>query len=106
MGMAVAIIAAAGLSFIGVGIQAPTPEWGAMLSEGRGFLLAGYWHLTVFPGLAIALLVFSLNMIGDGLRDAFDPRLRGANFSKKRFRRLLESRNAIINQNTLAKGGK
>ena len=86
MGMAGAILSAAGLSFIGLGIQAPTPEWGAMLSEGRLFLFGGYWHLTVFPGLMIAMIIFSLNMVGDGLRDALDPKLRSTGFGKKKFR--------------------
>lgn len=70
-----AIIACAGLSFIGVGISAPTPEWGAMLSNGRDFL-RGYSYITLFPGLAIMITVLALNLMGDGLRDAFDPRLR------------------------------
>ena len=88
MGMAGGIMAAAALSFIGIGLQAPIPEWGAMLAEGRGFLLSGFWYLTVFPGVMIALIIFSLNMMGDGLRDALDPRLRSGGFSKKRFRRM------------------
>lgn len=70
-----AIIACAGLSFIGVGISAPTPEWGAMLSNGRDFL-RGYSYITLFPGLAIMITVLALNLMGDGLRDAFDPKLR------------------------------
>ncbi|MCL2234886.1 MAG: ABC transporter permease [Defluviitaleaceae bacterium] len=94
MGMAGAILSAAGLSFIGVGLQPPTAEWGAMLSAGRGFLLAGYWHMTLFPGIFIAAIVFSFNMIGDGLRDALDPRLRGASFSKRKFKRVLAQRAA------------
>lgn len=92
MGMAGAILSAAGLSFIGIGLQPPIPEWGAMLSDGRFFMLAGYWQMTLFPGLFIALLIFSLNMMGDGLRDAFDPRLRGANFSKRKFKKLQTER--------------
>ena len=92
MGIAGAILTAAALSFIGIGIQSPVPEWGAMLAEGRGQMLAGYWHTTLFPGLFIATMIISLNMIGDGLRDAFDPKLRGANFSKKRFRRIVAQR--------------
>ena len=75
MGMAMAIVSAAALSFIGLGIEPPTPEWGAMLSDGRRFV-RDYWQLTVFPGLAIALVVFGLNMLGDGLRDVLDPRLK------------------------------
>lgn len=88
MGMAGAILSAAGLSFIGLGLQPPTPEWGAMLSDGREFIFAGYWHLTVFPGLMIALIIFSLNMMGDGLRDALDPKLRSSGFGKKKFRQV------------------
>jgi len=92
MGLASGILSAAGLSFLGIGLQPPIPEWGAMLSDGRGWILAGYWHMTVFPGLFIALLIFSLNMMGDGLRDAFDPRLRGASFSKRKFKKLQAER--------------
>jgi len=92
MGLAGGILSAAGLSFLGIGLQPPTPEWGAMLSDGRQWILPGYWHMTVFPGLFIALLVFSLNMMGDGLRDAFDPRLRGANFSKRKFKKMQAER--------------
>lgn len=96
MGMAFAILAAAGLSFIGVGLQPPTPEWGAMLSDGRQFILVeGNWHLTVFPGLAIALVIFSLNLIGDGLRDALDPKLRSGGFSKRRFLKIVKARTAV-----------
>jgi len=75
MGMAGAILSAAALSFIGLGIEPPTPEWGAMLSEGQRFI-RDFWQSTLFPGLAIALVVFGLNMLGDGLRDALDPRLK------------------------------
>ena len=75
MGMAIAILLAAALSFIGIGIQPPVPEWGAMLSESRRFI-RDHWHMVLFPGLTIALVVFGLNMMGDGLRDAFDPRLK------------------------------
>ena len=107
MGIAGAILMAAALSFIGIGIQSPTPEWGAMLAEGRGQMLAGYWFTTVFPGLFIATMIISLNMIGDGLRDAFDPKLRGANFSKGRFRKIIRLRtkeNAILAETALADG--
>jgi len=75
LGVAGAILAAAGLSFIGLGIQPPSPEWGAMLSEGRQFL-RDHPHVTTFPGLAIMTTIFSLNLLGDGLRDALDPRLK------------------------------
>lgn len=69
------ILWAATLSFIGLGIQPPTPEWGCMLSEGRTYIM-GHWHLCTFPGLAIMLTTYSLNLIGDGLRDALDPKLK------------------------------
>lgn len=72
-----AILSAAGLSFIGFGAQPPTPEWGVMISEGRQFISTQPW-LSFFPGLAILLTVAAFNLIGDGLRDALDPRLRGA----------------------------
>jgi len=73
--MGAAIISAAGLSFIGFGAQPPTPEWGVMISEGRNFISTQLW-LSLFPGLAILLAVGSFNVLGDGLRDLFDPRLR------------------------------
>ena len=69
------IMTAASLSFLGLGAQAPNPEWGCMLSSGRQFLRDYPW-LTFFPGLAIFLVVLSLNFIGDGLRDALDPKLK------------------------------
>ena len=75
LGVAQAILAAATLSFLGLGIQPPTPEWGSMLSDGRQFLRNAP-YLTVFPGLAIAIVVVSLNLFGDGLRDSLDPKLR------------------------------
>jgi peptide/nickel transport system permease protein len=75
MGIGNQIMNAATLSFIGLGIQPPTPEWGAMLSEGRAFILTNP-HLLIFPGLCIALTVLSVNLFGDGLRDAMDPRLK------------------------------
>lgn len=70
-----AIITAAALSYLGLGVVAPTPEWGSMLSQGRNFI-RGYSYMTLFPGLAIMLTVLSLNLLGDGLRDALDPKLR------------------------------
>ncbi len=70
-----AIVMAASLSFIGLGAQSPTPEWGAMLASGRHFLVTSWWICT-FPGLAIFLAVLGLNMFGDGLRDALDPKLK------------------------------
>ena len=75
--MGSSIIAAAGLSFIGFGAQPPTPEWGVMISEGRNFINTQPW-LSLFPGLAILFAVGSFNLLGDGLRDAFDPRLSRA----------------------------
>lgn len=75
LGVATAIIVAAALSFIGLGIQPPVPEWGAMLSGGRSFI-RNYWFMTVFPGMAIMITVFGLNLLGDGLRDALDPKLK------------------------------
>jgi peptide/nickel transport system permease protein len=73
LGMAGAIIAEASLSFLGLGVQPPTPSWGAMLDAGRAHLLDAP-HLTLFPGLSIALLVVGFNLLGDGLRDRIDPR--------------------------------
>ncbi len=74
--VASAILAAAGLSFLGLGVRPPTPEWGAMLSEGRAYLTIAWW-VTIFPGLAIMITVLATNMVGDGLRDALDPRQQG-----------------------------
>jgi peptide/nickel transport system permease protein len=70
-----AILVAATLSFLGLGSQPPTPEWGRMLSEGRQYLREQWWIAT-FPGLAIMVTVLALNMLGDGLRDALDPRMK------------------------------
>ncbi len=70
-----AIISAAQLSFLGLGVAAPAPEWGSMLSSGRAYI-RDYSYMTLFPGLAILLTVLSLNLIGDGLRDALDPKLK------------------------------
>jgi peptide/nickel transport system permease protein len=74
LGMAGAIIAEASLSFLGLGVQPPTPSWGTMLDAGRSHLFDAP-HLTLFPGLAIAVLVLGFNFLGDGLRDRIDPRL-------------------------------
>ncbi len=70
-----AILAGAALSFLGLGAQSPTPEWGLMLSQGRGFMSLAWW-LTFFPGLGIMLTVMAMNLLGDGLRDVLDPRTR------------------------------
>lgn len=69
------IMSAAGLSFLGLGVQAPTPEWGALLSGGRTFIRKAGW-LCIFPGLCILIFVLALNLLGDGLRDALDPKLK------------------------------
>ena len=76
LGVGTSILQAASLSFIGLGVQPPTPEWGGMLSQGRSYI-QDYPHMTIFPGLAIALTIFSLNLFGDGLRDALDATQRG-----------------------------
>jgi peptide/nickel transport system permease protein len=70
------ILAAAGLSFIGLGAQPPSPEWGAMVAEGRQYIASQWWVL-LFPGLAILITVTGFNLLGDGLRDALDPRRAG-----------------------------
>jgi len=75
VGLSGAILSAAGLSFLGLGIQPPTPEWGFMLSDGRRFM-RDFPHMVTFPGLAIVTIVLAINMVGDGLRDAFDPKLK------------------------------
>lgn len=71
-----AILLAAGLGFLGLGVQPPTPEWGAMLGRTRGYMRMAP-HVAIFPGLAIVLVVLGFNLLGDGLRDALDPRMRG-----------------------------
>lgn len=75
LGISTAILTAASLSFLGLGITPPTPEWGAMLSGGRTYI-RDYSYMTLFPGLAIAVTIFALNVLGDGLRDALDPKLK------------------------------
>jgi peptide/nickel transport system permease protein len=76
--IATAIIETAALGFLGLGAQPPSPEWGAMLSNGYKFLTVGAWWALLFPGLAIIFVVTGFNLVGDGLRDALDPRLRRA----------------------------
>jgi peptide/nickel transport system permease protein len=75
LGIGNTIVLEAGLSFLGLGVQPPTPSWGAMVNAGRPHLLEGWWHST-FAGLAIVVTVLSFNLVGDGLRDALDPKLR------------------------------
>lgn len=74
--VATAILVEAGLSFLGFGVQPPAPSWGNILTEGRTYIFDAWW-LTLFPGFAILLTVLSFNLLGEGLRDALDPRLRG-----------------------------
>lgn len=71
-----AILNAAGLSFIGLGVRPPTPEWGIMVAEGANFIVSGEWWMALFPGLWLVLAVFTFNLMGDGLRDIVDPRRR------------------------------
>ena len=75
LGMGGAILAAAGLSFLGLGAQPPTPEWGATVADGRDFLAKAWW-VSTFPSVAILVTVLAINLFGDGMRDALDPRLR------------------------------
>ena len=70
-----AILDAAALGFLGMGAQPPTPEWGTMLAEAREFILRAWWVVT-FPGIAILVTVLAINLMGDGLRDALDPKLK------------------------------
>jgi peptide/nickel transport system permease protein len=74
--MGYAILNAAGLSFIGLGVRPPMPEWGIMVAEGAAFMVSGEWWIAFFPGVALMLAVFCFNLLGDGLRDIVDPRKR------------------------------
>ena len=74
--MGYAILNAAGLSFIGLGVRPPTPEWGIMVAEGSAFMVSGEWWNAFFPGAALMIAVFCFNLLGDGLRDMVDPRRR------------------------------
>jgi peptide/nickel transport system permease protein len=76
LNMGWAILNAAGLSFIGLGVRPPTPEWGIMVSEGASYMISGEWWTFVFPGAALVIAVFCFNLLGDGLRDIADPRKR------------------------------
>jgi peptide/nickel transport system permease protein len=77
LAMGFAILTVAALSFIGLGIQPPQSEWGQMTAEGAGYVVSGEWWLVLFPGFAIMLTVLAFNLVGDGLRDVLDPRMRG-----------------------------
>ena len=77
MRMAWAVRISATLAFIGVGIQAPTPEWGAMIRQGAEYVITGEWWAALFPGLALMTLVLGFNLLGDGLTDMLDPKRRG-----------------------------
>ncbi|MGC1763918.1 MAG: ABC transporter permease [Pseudolabrys sp.] len=74
--MGYAILNAAGLSFIGLGVRPPTPEWGIMVAEGAGNIISGEWWIALFPGAALMIAVFCFNLLGDGLRDLVDPQRR------------------------------
>ncbi len=76
LGFSTAILDAAALGFLGLGAQPPTPEWGSMLANAREFVLSGNWWVVTFPGLAILLTVLAFNLMGDGLRDALDPKMK------------------------------
>lgn len=76
LGLGFAVLTAASLSFLGLGIQPPTAEWGSMISDGSQYVVTGQWWMSVFPGIAIMSLVFAFNIAGDGLRDLLDPRSR------------------------------
>ena len=73
-----AVRISATLAFLGIGIQAPTPEWGAMIRQGAEYMVTGQWWVAVFPGLALVLMVLGLNMLGDGLQDVLNPRRQRA----------------------------
>jgi len=76
LNMGWAILNAAGLSFIGMGVKPPTPEWGIMVAQGASHVTSGHWWVALFPGLALVVTVFAFNLLGDGLRDIVDPRRR------------------------------
>ena len=76
LGLGFAILTVSSLSFLGIGVQPPTPEWGNMISEGRGYIISGEWWMTTFPGLAIMTSILGFNLVGDGVRDILDPRNR------------------------------
>ena len=71
-----ALLNAAGLSFLGMGVRPPTPEWGILVAEGARYIASGQWWMFLFPGLALMLAVFTFNLLGDALRDILDPKAR------------------------------
>ena len=74
--VAFAILTETALSFLGLGVRPPTPTWGTILFEGKDYILLNIWWMSLFPGIAIMLTMLGLNFVGDGLRDALDPRVR------------------------------
>jgi peptide/nickel transport system permease protein len=76
LNMGWAILNAAGLSFIGLGVRPPQAEWGIMVAEGATYIISGEWWIALFPGAVLMLAVFCFNLLGDGLRDIMDPRMR------------------------------
>lgn len=76
LGLGFAILTVSSLSFIGMGVQPPTPEWGNMIAEARSFIISGEWWMATFPGLAIMTSILGFNLVGDGVRDILDPRNR------------------------------
>ncbi len=76
LSMSYAILDAAALSFIGLGVRPPLPEWGSMINAGVGYIASGQWWLSIFPGLVMAITILGFNLLADGMRDVFDPKLR------------------------------
>jgi len=100
-----AILAEATLSFLGFGVPPPTPSWGGMLNMGgRQYMLQAPW-IALWPGLALALVVYGINMLGDGLRDVLDPRLRGGIGSYTKSKKLIARRAKIIETEISVKKG-
>ncbi|MFE4714155.1 MULTISPECIES: ABC transporter permease [Paenibacillus] len=83
LGIGFAILISSSLNFLGLGVKPPIAEWGAMIAEGRQYIVSGEWWIVSFPGLAIATSILGFNLIGDGLRDVLDPRLRSSSGNKK-----------------------
>ncbi len=76
LSMSYAILDAAALSFIGLGVRPPEPEWGSMVNQGVRYIVSGEWWMSIFPGLVMAITILGFNLFADGARDVFDPRLR------------------------------